>query len=113
MHLDSKTRKLIADPKKRTAWVLYQLKLQGKNLASLAREAGVKKQQTAKAMYAPYPRMEKVIADALGVAPKALFPERYNEDGLPNRQRGKASPKYGAKNTTRAAQRNVHARVAA
>lgn len=113
MHLDPKTRKLIADPKKRVAWVLYQLKLQGKNLASLAREAGVKKQQTAKAMYAPYPRMEKVVADALGLAPKDLFPERYNEDGLPNRQLGRPPVKSGVQNTTRAARRNVHARAAA
>lgn len=33
--------------------------------------------------------MEKALADALGLQPQDLFPERYDTDGLPNRRRGR------------------------
>lgn len=93
MQLDDKTHKLLADPKnnyaKRRAWVIYHLKLQGQTLVSVAAANGVTKQQTQKALSAPYPRMEKLIADALGLTPQELFLERYDADGLPNRQRGR------------------------
>src|SRR3569832_1930162 len=87
MKLDTKTKTILRDPQKRRAWVIYQLKLRGESLASIAVAAGVAKQQTQKAMSAPYTRMEKVIADALGMMPQELFPDRYTSDGLPRPRR--------------------------
>lgn len=113
MQLDAKAKQLITDPAKRRAWVLYQLKLKGESLASIARGAGVTRQQTQKAMFEPYPRMEKILADALGVAPQQLFPERYDANGLPNRHRGRPVHKSSVKNTTGTCRRNVHPRKAA
>lgn len=112
MKLDTATKQLLQDPEKRRAWVIYQLKLQGESLASVARKSGVTKQQTQKAMSAPYPRMEKVIADALGLKPQHLFPDRYDADGLPNRRMGrpKKSTTKTPKNNTDTSNRNVHAR---
>lgn len=93
MCLDDKTRAMLSDPagnyEKRRAWVIFQLKLRGKSLAALATECGVARQQAQKAMAIPYPRMEKQIAEALGLAPEELFPERYRADGRPNRKRGR------------------------
>jgi Ner family transcriptional regulator len=82
-------------------------------LASVAREAGVTKQQTQVAMGRPYPRMERYIANALGLSPQELFPERYDADGLPNRHRGRPAHKSSVQHTTRATGRNVHPREAA
>lgn len=113
MKLDTSIQRILADPKKRQAWVIYQLKLQGQTLASVARDAGVAKQQTQKAMSAPYPRMEKIIADALGLTPQVLFPDRYDADGLPCRRRGrpKKSGVLTHKHTTRHRQRNINRNV--
>src|SRR3569832_893456 len=87
MKLDTKTKTILRDTQKRRAWVIYQHKQRGESLASIAVAAGVAKQQTQKAMSAPYPRMEKVIADALWMMPQDLFPDRYTSDGLPRPRR--------------------------
>lgn len=85
--LDSKTKRLLNDPRKRRAWVIYQVSLTGRSLAQVAREHGVKKQTLYRAFDTPYPRMERVIAQELGLEPQQVFPERYDDRGLPNRGR--------------------------
>lgn len=115
MKLDITDKNLITDPannyEKRRAWVIYQLKLRGQTLASIARQASpsVTKQQTQKAMSSPYPRMEKLIANALGLKPQELFPERYDAYGLPNRRMGrpKKFPSATPENNTYTRARNV------
>ena len=90
MHqIDKTTRQLLRDPLKRRAWVIYQLQISGRSLASVARDAGVKRQCIYHGLVKPYPRMEKLIASALGFEPQALFPERYTAEGLPNRPMGR------------------------
>lgn len=37
----------------------------------------------------PWPRVEKLIADAIGVPAQEIWPSRYGEDGRPNRRRGR------------------------
>ena len=113
--IDSKTKELLKDPMKRRAWVIYQVSIQGRSLAAVARAAGVKKQTLYRAFDLPYPRMEKVIADAVGLTPQILFPERYGADGLPNRRMGrpKKSAAKVAENSTRGTSRNVGKRRAA
>lgn len=91
---DTSLRAILSDPQKRRGWVIYQLTLQGRSLAAVAREHGVARTGLYKAFVHPYPLMEKRIADALGMTPQALFPERYDELGLPNRRRGVGSPKH-------------------
>lgn len=87
--IDNATRKLLRDPLKRRAWVIYQLGITGRSLADVAREAGVKRQCIYHGLVRPYPRMEMVIAQSLGMTPQALFSERYTADGLPNRRMGR------------------------
>lgn len=67
-------------PKKsdeRRIWIKYQLELAGYNFASLAREYSVHRTCVRKALYKPYPKMERLIADKLGIQPEQLWPERY------------------------------------
>jgi Ner family transcriptional regulator len=37
------------------------------------------------ALARPYPRAESIIAKALGIEPKTIWPSRYNADGTSNR----------------------------
>jgi Ner family transcriptional regulator len=116
MHLDNHTKKLLSKPDTRRAWVIYQLTLRGESLASVARRKGVSRQAMQKVLTHPYPKMEKVLADFLGIAPSSLFPERYDQHtGLPNRMRGRPvkSVVESTKHTSRAPRRNVHAKAAA
>jgi len=76
-------------PERRCDWVLYQLKILGISVSKLAAAHGVSAQAMRNAFVRPYPRMEKALADALGLMPQELFPERYDADGLPNRKRGR------------------------
>ncbi|MDO6461988.1 helix-turn-helix domain-containing protein [Granulosicoccaceae sp. 1_MG-2023] len=89
MDLDKKTSDLLRDQSKRRAWIIYQLALKDESLASIARDAGISRQAIWQALVKPYPRAERIIAESLGLTPQALFPERYNSDGLPNRKRGR------------------------
>jgi Ner family transcriptional regulator len=109
-NLDSTTRKLLKDPKKRRAWVIYQVTLQGRSLATVARDAGVKRQTLYRVFDICYPRMEKLIADAVGLRPQEVFPERYDADGLPNRRMGRpigGGKKSASKDTAKSVRRNV------
>ena len=108
--LDSKTKQLLKDPVKRRAWVKYQTHLLGMSMAQVADNAGVNRQTLYSAFFKTYPRMEKVIADALGLEPAELWPERYDADGLPIYRMGrpvKKSITKKADNTSSKRQRNV------
>lgn len=113
--LDSRARRLIADPVKRRAWIKYQIHMQGRTMAQVAAAAGVDRRTLYTVFQKPYPRMEKVVADALGLMPQELFPERYDADGLPNRMRGRPrkSTAKTTKNNTARKPRNVQKREAA
>ena len=88
--IDNHTKRLIADPDSRWAWIKYQLQLQGRSLAQVAHDAGVTRQCVYHVGHMTYPRMEKVIADALKMAPADLFPERYDQKtGLPFYRKGR------------------------
>jgi Ner family transcriptional regulator len=107
--LDSKTLQLLRDPAKRRAWVKYQVHLQGKSLAQVATDAGVKRSTLYTVFVKTYPRMEKVVADAVGLPPAVLFPERYDDDGLPTYRMGrpKKSTAKVAKDSTQLSLGNV------
>lgn len=106
MTLDNKTKQLLRDPAKRRYWVIYQLGLLGLSLAKVAKGHGVRRQTLNAALHKTYPRMEKVLADALEVAPKDLFPERYDADGLPLYRYGRPK-KSTDKDTEKRAGRNI------
>lgn len=74
----------------RREWIKYQLALRGLTLGLLANRWGLSRKTVQKALHTPYPRMEKLIAEALGHTPQELWPERYDPvTGKPNRRRGR------------------------
>ena len=57
----------------------------------------------------PWPKGERIIADALGLTPQAIWPSRYNEDGIPNRGRRQVRIDiYKRKSITAIAAFNAH-----
>jgi Ner family transcriptional regulator len=56
--------------------VLAALKKRGQSLAGLSVAAG-------KALKQPWPALEHLVAQAIGVAPQVIWPSRYDGDGNP------------------------------
>ncbi|MFA5633520.1 MAG: helix-turn-helix domain-containing protein [Porticoccaceae bacterium] len=89
----------------------YQIHMQGLTMAQVAAAVGVDRRTLYQVFRKPYPRMEKVVAEALGMTPQVLFPERYDADGLPNRMMGRPQKSITktVKNNTGRKGRNVQA----
>ena len=75
------------NPAQRWEWLKYQLRSRGSSFRKLGDELGVSSNAVLMAKYGPYPRMERAIARKLGLSPTAIWPERWNDDGTPSRQR--------------------------
>ena len=65
--------------------VLAALRKQNWSLRQLGFANGLNGRTINTALQRPYPRAERIIADALGIHPKVIWPTRYNEDGTTNR----------------------------
>jgi Ner family transcriptional regulator len=60
----------------------------GYSLSSLSKANGFKtRRAVGMAKDHPYPRMERIIAKAIGVPPKLIWPSRYDENGCAIRKR--------------------------
>lgn len=57
--------------------IVYALRKNGWSLRSLAKESGVSYSTLRSALDKPYPKMEGVIARAIGVEPEVIWVERY------------------------------------
>lgn len=90
------------NPAQRWEWLKYQLRSRGSSFRKLGDELGVSSNAVLMAKYGPYPRMERAIARKLGLSPTAIWPERWNVDGTPSRQR----PNRAEKCATSQAQKN-------
>ncbi len=82
-------RFLPLDKHARAEWILYALHQSGHSIAALSSQHGVKRSSACQCLRIPMPKWERIIADALGVRPEQLWPERYGPDGKPNRKRGR------------------------
>lgn len=76
-----------SDPAQRWEWIKYQLRIHGCAPAELARRLNITDRAIRAVKHAAYPRIERAIAGVLGVEPAQLWPERWNSDGSPLRQR--------------------------
>ncbi|WFE73074.1 helix-turn-helix domain-containing protein [Halomonas sp. M1] len=95
------------NPTQRWEWLKYQLRSQGSSLRKLSDELGVTGNAVQLVKYTPYPRMERAIAKKLGLAPHAVWPERWNHDGTPCRERPNRAEKLSSKRTTANAQNRL------
>lgn len=75
------------DPAHRWEWIKYQLRVSGCSCAELARQLDITDRAIRAVKHNPYPRIERAIAKQLDVEPISLWPERWNADGSPCRQR--------------------------
>ncbi|WP_348647968.1 helix-turn-helix domain-containing protein [Pseudomonas sp. PNP] len=78
-----------SDPELRWEWIKFQLRAKGTSLAKVARKMNVSISAVLNVKRLPYPRMERAIAKALGLEPNELWPDRWNANGTPQRQRPK------------------------
>jgi Ner family transcriptional regulator len=109
IELDTTTKKLLANPTKRRAWVIYQLNIKGRTLAGVASDINVERQTLYHAFKRPYPRMEAAIAESVGLTAQVLFAERYGKDGLPKPR----ASFHGGKHSGPKARRNTQTRAVA
>ncbi|GKX58666.1 helix-turn-helix domain-containing protein [Leminorella grimontii] len=57
--------------------VIAGLKKRGTSLAAVSRDAGLASSTLANALMRRWPKGERLIAQALGVAPEVIWPSRY------------------------------------
>jgi Ner family transcriptional regulator len=76
------------------------LEKRGLSLAKLARLNGYGRTSAAMALATPWPKMERLIAGAIGVPPQQIWPTRYHTDGTPKSRRGERIGYVASKNTT-------------
>lgn len=74
---DETLEKIIGNPELRREWIKFQLRIHGSSLAALAGELGVKRQTVQCVFISPYPKMERAIASKIGLEPRVIWPERY------------------------------------
>ena len=65
-----------------------ELEKEGWSLRQLSFSRGYKTNAAQTALHRPYPKMERIIADILGVRPDEIWPDRYI-DGVPSRKSGR------------------------
>ena len=61
----------------RSADIIAGLRKRGTSLAAESRKAGLSSSTLANALSRPWPKGERIIADALGVEPWVIWPSRY------------------------------------
>lgn len=76
-----------------TGWhpadIIAGLRKKGTSLAALSRASGLSSSTLANALTRPWPKGEHLIAEALGVEPSVIWPERYmRKDGKKADRRG-------------------------
>ena len=64
------------------------LEKRGYSLARLSRVHKYCRSSAAVALHMPWPKMERLIAEAIGTTPQQIWPSRYHADGTPRSGRG-------------------------
>lgn len=76
------------------------IRMRGKTMTDLSIEHGYRENAVRQVFRQPWPAIERLIADFLGVKPQEIWPDRYGPDGMPNRPlfgRVKFIPKESAR----------------
>ncbi|EDN4181009.1 helix-turn-helix domain-containing protein [Enterobacter hormaechei] len=62
-----------------SADIIAGLRKRGTSLAAVSRQAGLASSTLANALIRHWPKGERLIAEALGVAPEQIWPSRYRK----------------------------------
>lgn len=100
--------------------VVAAIRKTGTSLQRMGRELGLCNSAITQALYRPYPKSERIIAERLGIKPSVIWPSRYHLDGTPKSGRGErgigrfpaqltSALKTKANHTTAENSRNVNA----
>ncbi|AXR09974.1 helix-turn-helix domain-containing protein [Pseudomonas aeruginosa] len=76
-----------SDPHLRWEWIKWQLRSRGSSFSRLAASLDVDRHAMTNVKRTPYPRMERAIAEALGLQPIEIWPERWESESEPCRKR--------------------------
>lgn len=76
MHTNEGVKKVPSDWHQ--ADIIASLKKAGTNMSALSEANGYSRNGLRNALYRPYPKAEKIIAKAIGVDPKDIWPTRYD-----------------------------------
>lgn len=68
--------------------IVAELRKRGTTITKLSRVHGYSRGALRNALVKPWPAAEKIIAEAIGVHPAAIWPSRYGVDGESNRRAG-------------------------
>lgn len=94
--------------------IICSLWKRGTSLQRLARQRGYYQTTLHAALRRPWPRAERIIAEALGVPPQQIWPSRYHPDGSPKSGRGERGlGRWRPKDSRVAGRVNVRAKKAA
>lgn len=85
------------------------VKKTGTSLQRLSRLNGFCSGSLAQALYRPYPKCERIIAEHLGLKVQAIWPSRYNADGTPKSGRGERGIGRHQSNLIKATKRSIYA----
>ena len=66
------------DPDWHRKFIVAELQIKGTSISALARANNVCRSTIANALIAPYPKSERIIAEALGLEPAEIWPSRYS-----------------------------------
>lgn len=89
-------------------YIVYRLRERGLSLRRVAVRKGYSPGSPAKTTKTPWPKMERVIADAIGVTPQEIWPSRYRPDGTPKSRRGERGlGRYKPKRSTAQRRRTI------
>jgi len=69
----------------RPALIKAELELRGLTLAELSRRHGYSPTAAGRALRTSWPEMERLIAQAIGVTPQTIWPDRYTAEGMPKK----------------------------
>ncbi|EBU8372670.1 transcriptional regulator [Salmonella enterica subsp. enterica] len=62
-----------------SADIIAGLRKRGSSLAALSRKSGLASSTLANALIRHWPKGERLIAEALGIAPEQIWPSRYRK----------------------------------
>lgn len=80
------------DPFARHGWIVQALRSRGVSLSALSIQAGYTRTYFQQALHRPLVTAEAAIAQALGLTPQQIWPERFDRAGrrLPQRRPGRS-----------------------
>lgn len=61
------------------------IRMRGKTMSQLSVVNGYHESALRQVLRKPWPAIERIVAEFLGVEPQEIWPDRYGPDGMPNR----------------------------